>query len=64
VWAVEYPYLAEQEHTDAGAFAFRDLGTQFDEQGLDVAPLNVGRGWSRIDRFERASVFLFHSTNS
>lgn len=63
VGAVEYTHLAEQKHADAGTFALRDLGTQFDEQGLNVSPLDVGRRRARIDRFERASVFLFHGTN-
>lgn len=57
---MEDPALPEQADTDSGTFAFADLGAEFDEQRLDVPPLNVGAGRTSEDEFEGLLIFSLH----
>ena len=53
-------HLAEQDHSHPAAFSFGDLRSKFSEQGINIAPLDVGARWMREDRGKGALLLSLH----
>lgn len=48
--AVHHLDLPEEKDGDAGAFPFRDLGPQFEQERRDIEPADSGRRWAGKDQ--------------
>jgi hypothetical protein len=50
LWPVKDTHFTEKHDSDPAAFALGNLSAKFNEQGLDVVPLQVGRCRVREER--------------
>jgi len=59
MWPVKYPPVTKQPDQHPRPFSLSDLATQFDEQGFDVTPTDIGRDWTGKEQLHCALVLSF-----
>ena len=58
---MKYPDFPKQHHCDAATLAFADFVAQYNEQRVDIAPLDVTACRAGKDRFESALMPPLHA---
>lgn len=58
---MEDTHFVEQDNSDTASFAFDDFGSEFSEERLDVAPLNVRADGMSANRLQSPLMLSLHT---
>jgi len=60
VWPMKYPHLAKQKHGNPASRTLFDFRAKFNEQGFNIAPLDVCARGSEKNQPDNPLVLPFH----
>jgi hypothetical protein len=58
---VENTHLPKQKYRDPTSSSLLNFGTKFNEQSLNITPLDIGARWPSKNQVNNALVFALHA---